>query len=103
MSSWLSRYIQPSPPPGSRPAAVRTPVHGLTCPRCGSTDAARYGVATAWGARMAVKCQRCLYAYSLERPRAEDPWPPFRSVAFDWEASLAERASRAELDRNPTP
>jgi hypothetical protein len=48
---------------------------------------------------MATKCQSCLHVLVLERPRSEDGWPPYRSVAYDWQASPAERAARDALLR----
>jgi hypothetical protein len=97
MTNWTSRYISSTP---SREELVvpRAQIDGATCPQCGGTDIQRYPVACAVGARMATTCQTCLDVLKLERPTAEDDWPPFRAATYDWEASLCERASRRELD-----
>jgi hypothetical protein len=91
--SWAARYIQAPPP--EKPEVPRKRIDGQTCEQCGGTDIQRYPVSCVYGARMATKCQGCLHTIVIERPRAEDWWPPFRSTTYDWEASLAERASRA--------
>jgi hypothetical protein len=96
MSSWVQRYIQPRPT--SRPEVPRTSVDGA-CPECGAADIERYPVATAHGARMATKCQSCLHILLVERPGPDDAWPPFRAMTYDWDASIAERASRDTMDR----
>jgi hypothetical protein len=62
------------------------------CPKCGSDDVRRYGVGWYKGPRMVIKCQACYHTLSVERPRLEDNWPPFRSAGYDWEASPSERA-----------
>jgi hypothetical protein len=97
MSSWVERYIQMSPPEGEL-RVERVPVEGATCPECGGGDVRRYPVSAYVGARIAVKCQDCLHTLSLTRPAAEDNWPAFRSVTYDWEASPSERAARALLE-----
>jgi hypothetical protein len=66
-------------------------VEGATCPSCGGTDIRRYPIAAARGPRMTTKCQDCYTALSVERPRRDDAWPPFRAVAYDWDVSAAER------------
>lgn len=91
--SWAARYIQD--PPSQRPEVPRERVDGVTCEKCGGTDIQRYPVSCVHGARIATKCQGCLHIVALERPTAEDMWPPFRSATYDWEASLSERAARA--------
>lgn len=98
MTSWVERYIQPRPSE-ERPTVVRTKVPGLRCPACGSDDVRRYPVASHQAARMATKCQGCLHTLALERPTADDGWPAFRSITYDWPASPAERASRDLTDR----
>lgn len=57
------------------------------CPRCESTDVARYPVANYLGPRIVVKCQSCFHHLSNERPTADDHWPPWRSATRDWPAS----------------
>jgi hypothetical protein len=83
--------IYTSPPPGDR-VVQRVPVHGETCPECGSSDVRRYPIGWVRGPRIAVKCQACFYALEIRVPSREDAWPPFRSATWDWEASPAERA-----------
>jgi hypothetical protein len=93
MSSWVERYSQPRPSV-ARPTVERKKVEGAVCPECGSDDVRRYPVAAVHGPRMATKCQACMHTLALERPSDEDFWPLFRSVTWDWEPSLSERASR---------
>jgi len=93
MRSWVERYSQPRPS-SEQPTVDRVKVEGLTCEKCGGDDIRRYPVAAVHGPRMATKCQDCLHTLSLERPKDEDFWPLFRPVTWDWEPSLAERASR---------
>lgn len=84
-------------PPTEKDLKVeKTPVEGVTCERCGGTDIRRYPVTWSRGPRIVVKCQDCYTAVSVERPAPEDPWPPFRAVAYDWEVSAAERPSRPQ-------
>lgn len=97
--TWYGRYTQQRPET-ERVYVERTPVPDAVCDQCGSTDVRRYPVACHWGARMVTKCQSCFHILALDRPTPEDNWPPFRSVAYDWEPSLAERASREQADRN---
>lgn len=99
MSSWVQRYYFPRPTE-LRLTVERTKVEGATCPACGSNDVRRYPIANEHGARMATKCQACLHVLKIERPGPDDIWPPFRSVTYDWEPSLAERASRELLIRS---
>jgi hypothetical protein len=97
MKSWVENYIQG--PPADLTVA-REPVEGAgPCPQCGSEDIRRYPIGCSWGARMATKCQGCLHTLSLERPTAEDAWPPFRPLTFDWTPAPSERAARGELER----
>jgi hypothetical protein len=97
MSSWAARYIQG--PAAETPEVPRERLEGQTCERCGSTDVQRYPVSCVHGARMATKCQGCLHIIKIERPTADDWWPPFRSATYDWDASLAERAGRDLNDK----
>jgi hypothetical protein len=46
---------------------------------------------------MITRCQDCFHILVRERPTEADTWPPFRSTTFDWDASMAERASRDRL------
>jgi hypothetical protein len=71
----------------------KTPVSGVECPKCGSDDIRRYPIAWTRGPRIAVKCQACYEPVSIERPASDEPWPPFRAVAYDWDVSDAERPS----------
>jgi hypothetical protein len=73
---------------------VKAPVVGLQCPACGSTDVARYPIGWYKGPRIVTKCQACYHSFSVDRPRPEDRWPPFRSVTYGWQPSAAERATR---------
>lgn len=98
MSSWIDRYIYPRPTE-ERLYVERTPVDGVKCPRCQSSDVRRYPIANYLGPYIVTKCQDCFYSLKTEVPGPEDKWPPFRSVSFDWPASLAERASREILLR----
>ncbi len=66
----------------------RVPVDA-TCPACGGKDVRRYPVVAALGPRIVIKCQECFHVLSLERPKPEDNWPPFRALAYDWKASRA--------------
>ena len=100
MSNWTTRYISATPS-AEELVVPRQDIRDVTCPECGGADIQRYPVACVLGARMATKCQACLHVLALERPRAEDDWPPFRSTTYDWEASPSERASRRALDLEP--
>jgi hypothetical protein len=71
----------------------KTPVADARCENCGGSDIRRYPITWSRGPRMVTKCQDCYTTISLERPRPEEPWPPFRAVAYDWEVSAAERPS----------
>jgi hypothetical protein len=93
--SWEHRYTY-SRPTEQQLFVTREPVDA-TCPKCGGTDVARYPIANHLGPRIATKCQACLTSLAIDRPTAADNWPPFRSVTYDWEASLGERASRELL------
>jgi hypothetical protein len=75
---------------------VKTPVEGLRCPACGSADVARYPIGWYKGPRVVTKCQACYHSISVDRPRPEDNWPPFRSATYGWEPSAAERAGRPQ-------
>lgn len=76
----------------------RVLVAGAVCPACESTDVRRYPIANEHGARIVTKCQACMTVVALERPGPDDVWPPFRAVAYDWDASPSERASRERMD-----
>jgi hypothetical protein len=47
---------------------------------------------------MVVKCQSCMHTVRIERPGADDAWPPFRAVTRDWDASPAESVTRRLLE-----
>jgi hypothetical protein len=96
MAHWLQRYINPRPT-AEQLVVPRAIVEGATCPKCGGDDINRYPVSNEHGARMATKCQSCLYTLKIERPLVEDNWPPFRPVTYDWKASPSERATRDAL------
>jgi predicted RNA-binding Zn-ribbon protein involved in translation (DUF1610 family) len=98
--AWQHRYTQ-QPPAEAQIYVQRETVADTTCPRCGGTTIRRYPIANHLGPRIATKCQDCLYALTVDRPKEEDLWPPFRSVTYDWEASPAERASRELALRDP--
>lgn len=91
--SWVNRYVYQRP---DTPQVYqeRQPLAGETCERCGQEDVRRYPVATHMGPRMVVKCQSCMHTVRIERPGAEDAWPPFRAVTMDWDASPAESVTR---------
>jgi hypothetical protein len=91
--SWEHRYTF-ARPADQQLYVERVPVPGVTCPRCGSDDIKRYPIANHLGPRIATKCQACLTSIAIDRPTEADNWPPYRSVTYDWEASLSERASR---------
>lgn len=101
MTTWLDRLVFQTPRE-ERIYLERALVPDATCPACGSSDVRRYPIANHKGARMATKCQACMHVLKVERPAFEDNWPPFRAVAYDWEASPSERASRDRLDRERT-
>jgi hypothetical protein len=96
--AWNHRYTQ-TRPDTKQVFVERLPVDGLTCPNCGSNDIRRYPIANQFGPRIATTCQKCLTPLLVERPTAEDNWPPFRSVTYDWPASVGERAARDALER----
>jgi hypothetical protein len=98
MTTWIDRLVFRSP--DEEQVFLKRPlVEGAVCPACGSNDVRRYPVATEHAARMVTKCQACMEIIALERPSAEDMWPPYRAVAYDWPASPAERASRELAER----
>jgi hypothetical protein len=101
MPDWVDRILYPRPTE-ERVYAVREPVAGASCPACASTDVRRYPIANHLGPRITVTCQDCLHVLRVERPAPEDHWPPYRAVAYDWEPSPAERASRALLEERLT-
>lgn len=80
--------LMPMPPSGERISVERLPVDA-ECPRCGSTNVARYPVANFIGPRMVTKCQDCFHSLSVDVPAASDHWPPWRSATADWAASRA--------------
>jgi hypothetical protein len=84
-------------PAADQMSVSKTPVEGLTCPVCVSTDIARYPIGSYKGPRMVTKCQACYHSLSVDRPAIEDNWPPFRSATYDWEPSPAERASQSDV------
>src|SRR4051812_23493849 len=93
MPSWIERVV--SPPPNEKQIyQERKLIPNAICPECGGDDIRRYPIACHLGPRMVIKCQQCMHVVKLERPAPEDKWPPYRAVAYDWEASPAERASR---------
>jgi hypothetical protein len=98
MSNWVNRMLY-TRPQEARVYLERTKVEGASCPECGADDIRRYPIANHQGPRISTRCQVCFYQVALERPGPEDAWPPYRSVAYDWEASPAERASRDALER----
>jgi predicted RNA-binding Zn-ribbon protein involved in translation (DUF1610 family) len=70
-------------PQEERLEVVREPVEA-SCPRCGSTDVARYPVANYIGPKMVTKCQSCFHHLAVSDPTLEDAWPPWRSPTRDW-------------------
>lgn len=98
MADWERRLIQPRPE-SERVRLQRHPQAGVVCESCGGSDVARYPVANHQGPWIMTRCQDCLHIVQVERPGLQDAWPPFRAVAYDWEASPAERRSRDELER----
>jgi hypothetical protein len=97
MPEWVDRILY-TRPTEDRVYVERFLVEGATCPACSGTDVRRYPIANHLGPRMTVTCQDCLHVLRVERPAPEDMWPPYRAVAYDWEPSLAERASRLLAD-----
>lgn len=97
MPDWVDRILYPRPTE-TQIYAERTPVGDEQCPSCSGADVRRYPIANHLGPRMTVTCQDCLHVLRVERPTPEDKWPPYRAVAYDWEPSLSERASRMALD-----
>lgn len=78
-------------PPAEELSVPKAKVEGRTCPECGSGEILRYPIGSHLGPRMVVKCQTCFHTLELQRPEAEDNWPPFRAATYDWVASRAER------------
>ncbi|WP_131766088.1 hypothetical protein [Candidatus Protofrankia californiensis] len=66
----------------------RTPVEA-TCPKCGSTNVARYPVANFIGPRMVTKCQDCFHHLAVEVPADDDHWPPWRAPTWGWSGTRA--------------
>lgn len=97
MPDWVDRILY-SRPEENRVYAERTRLEGESCPSCGGADVRRYPVANHQGPRITVTCQDCLHVLRVQRPEPEDMWPPYRAVAYEWEPSLAERASRMLLE-----
>jgi hypothetical protein len=97
MPDWVDRILYPRPSE-ERVYAAREPLAGASCPACASTDVRRYPIANHLGPRITITCQNCLHVLRVERPAPQDNWPPYRAVAYDWEPSLAERASRTLLE-----
>lgn len=95
MLSWHAKYTQTTPTE-ERLYVTREKVPGMMCDQCGSDDVRRYPIANHLGPRMVTKCQSCFHVLTMDRPKVEDNWPPFRSLTYEWEASLSERASRAQ-------
>lgn len=96
MPDWVDRILYPRPSE-DRVYAVRAPVDE-SCSACGGSDVRRYPIANHQGPRITVTCQDCLHVVRVERPAPDDKWPPYRAVAYDWEPSPSERASRTLLD-----
>lgn len=92
MSDWVDRIVYPGPD-SDTVSTERMPLADEVCDACGSGEVCRYPIANHLGPRMTVTCQNCLHVLRVERPGPEDMWPPFRAVAYDWEASPSERAS----------
>jgi hypothetical protein len=90
--AWYERYIFAPP---SEPTLVlqRAQVEG-DCPECGGSDVRQYPIANHLGPRIVTKCQDCMHVVEMRKPRPDEPWPPFRAVTYDWDASPAERAAR---------
>jgi len=88
-----------STPPAEAMKVEKLPVEGESCPACGSGDVRRYPVGWVYGPRMAVKCQACYHTLRHEKPAVADNWPPFRTLTYDWEASLAERPTAESRGR----
>jgi len=99
MAQWEKRFIY-SRPAEERVFLSRTPVPGAVCERCGESEIARYPAANHQGPRIITRCQSCFHIVSVRRPVADDMWPPFRAVAYDWEPSFAERRGRDEQTRD---
>lgn len=77
-----------APPEEAELHVERTPVEA-TCPRCSSTNVARYPVANYVGPRIVTKCQECFHHLSVDVPTADDHWPPWRPATMDWPSSRA--------------
>jgi hypothetical protein len=97
MPDWIDRVLYPRPAE-DRVHATRTPLADTSCPSCGGGHVSRYPIANHLGPRITITCQDCLHVLAIERPRAEDMWPPYRAVAYDWDPSPAERAARTLMD-----
>ncbi|MEA2216246.1 MAG: hypothetical protein QOK19_1807 [Solirubrobacteraceae bacterium] len=67
---------------------ARVPVEEK-CPRCSSSDVARYPIANHIGPKMITRCQSCFEILALDTPEPEDNWPPFKPATLDWDASRA--------------
>jgi hypothetical protein len=90
--AWYERYIYARP--SEKTLVLKREEVDQECPSCGGSDVRRYPIANHMGPRIVTKCQTCMTVLELRKPTAEEPWPPFRSVTYDWDASLSERASR---------
>lgn len=91
--SLADRIIYQPPGPDADMTIHKEAVEGITCEKCGGTDIRRYPITWSRGPRIVTKCQSCYTPVSVEKPGPEDPWPPFRAVAYDWDVSPAERPS----------
>jgi rubredoxin len=93
---WYERYIY-SRPEEEVLYLTREVVEDTKCPECGGEDIRQYPLSNHLGPRIATKCQDCMHILEIRKPTAKEPWPPFRSVTYDWEASDCERASSGGL------
>jgi hypothetical protein len=66
----------------------RMAVDGV-CSECGASRLARYPIANSMGPRIAVRCLDCLHFHSIQRPTADDHWPPWASATQGWPTSRA--------------
>ena len=80
--------LMPTPPTDARVSVERVPVD-QDCPKCGSSDVARYPVANYIGPRIVTKCQECFHSLSVDVPSEDDQWPPWRAAALDWPGTRA--------------
>lgn len=88
---WYERYIYKRP--DEETLHLAREIVDEPCPQCDGNDVRRYPIANHLGPRIVTKCQSCQHVLEIRKPGPDEPWPPFRAVTYNWEASDSERAS----------